>query len=86
MSSPYLTLAEAAEYLRVSLSTFKKEVRPVVPCCRVGRKPVFRAADLDAYMTEHTYFTTQRARRGKGSGESAFASNTNATKLFKELG
>jgi hypothetical protein len=84
--SPYLTQAEAAEYVRVCLATFKKNVRPAIRCCRVGRKPLFLRADLDVYMTEHTYSTANRSRRGKGSGNAAFAANTKAAQVLEELG
>jgi len=46
MESPYLTAREAAAYLKVSYSTFRKRAR------RINRMPGtkrYRPADLDAF-------------------------------------
>lgn len=86
MSTPYLTQAEAAAYCRVCVTTFKKEVRPLIPCSYVGRKPVFHTEDLDAYMTEHKHFTVRKAKRGKGSAAALVQGNAAAARVLKELG
>jgi excisionase family DNA binding protein len=84
--SPYLTQAEAAQYLRVSVATFKNVVRRAVPCARVGRKPLFKVADLDAYVSDHTHFTVPRASRGKSSARGRVRANDNAAAILQELG
>jgi excisionase family DNA binding protein len=66
--SPYLTLEEAARYLRVSPTTFRKHVYPKIERHMIGRKPMFKPSELDAYMTEHAHTPTvakQRRRKAR---------------------
>jgi hypothetical protein len=85
-NTPWRTLEEAAEYLRVCHSTFKKHVRPKVPCSYIGDKPVWHTRDLDAFMTDHTHFVVPRAGRGKSSARARFRSTPGAAKIAQELG
>lgn len=41
---------EAAEYLGISLSLFKKTVRKEIPVIKIGRRTQFDVKDLDAYL------------------------------------
>ena len=61
--SPYLTLEEAAAYVRVSPSTFRKHVYGKVERHMIGRKPMFKPVELDAYMTDHAHTPTVAAAR-----------------------
>jgi hypothetical protein len=82
----YLELGEAADYLRVSETTFKKHVRPNVPCSYIGTKPVFHATDLDAYMTDHRHFANDRPKRIKGSAHNLVRLNPKAANISEALG
>lgn len=82
----YLELKEAAEYLRVSETTFKKHVRPGVPCSYIGTKPVFHAVDLDAYMNDHRHFAADKPQRAKGSAHNLVRLNTKASQVAEALG
>ena len=67
-SARYLTLQEAADYIRVSATTFRKHVYHRVERHMVGRKPMFKPSELDAYMTEHAHTPTvakQRRRKAR---------------------
>ena len=41
---------EAAKYLGVSLSTFKKTIQKELPVIKLGRLVFFEEKDLDAYL------------------------------------
>jgi excisionase family DNA binding protein len=45
-----LTRVEAARYLRISVRAFDMHVRGRVPEHRIGRKPLFRKADLESWL------------------------------------
>jgi excisionase family DNA binding protein len=45
-----LTRTEAARYLRISVRAFDMHVRGRVPEHRIGRKPLFRKADLESWL------------------------------------
>ena len=44
------TRQEAADYLRMSLSKFKKTTQKELPCIQLGRKVLFDKKDLDEYL------------------------------------
>jgi len=41
---------EAADYIGISLTTFKKEVQKHLPCIRIGRRVCFDLKDLNTYL------------------------------------
>ena len=41
---------EAADYIGISLTTFKKQVQKKVPHIRIGRRVCFDVKDLDSYL------------------------------------
>lgn len=84
----YLTQRQAAEYVGLGLTAFRTHVQPRVPVYRQGgarRRPMFRAEDLDALMTEHASVPTDWARRRARARNVVKASPT-ATSLAQELG
>ena len=48
-----MTKQEAADYMKVCLSSFKKNIKPEVPAIKIGRRVLFDVKDLDAYMEAH---------------------------------
>lgn len=48
-----MTKQEAADYMKVCLSSFKKNIQPEVPAIKIGRRVLFDVKDLDAYMEAH---------------------------------
>ena len=48
-----MTKQEAADYMKVCLSSFKKNIQPEVPAIKIGRRVLFDQKDLDAYMEAH---------------------------------
>ena len=48
-----MTRQEAADYMKICLSSFKKNVQPEIPSVRIGRRVLFDVKDLDAYMEAH---------------------------------
>lgn len=81
----YLTLEEAADYLRVSPRTFRRHVRPFVLCSYVGSKPVFSSAALDAYMTDHQTVIADRPKRAKGATGNLVRLNPKAADFAERL-
>jgi len=63
-NSPYYTQSEAAEYLRVSPRTLERQRVAGTGCrfCRAGRRVLYRREDLDAYLSENTFFSTAEAK------------------------
>jgi len=50
----YMTLAEAAEYLRLSARTIRRSINEIRPRpFRVGNKLLFKKSDLDRWMEVH---------------------------------
>jgi len=51
LANDHFTAQEAAEYLEVSMSTFRRFVASgkLNPCSRVGRNQMFAVADLKAH-------------------------------------
>ena len=45
-----LSKVQAAKYLGVSLSTFKKVVQKEIPVIKIGRLTQYKLSDLDAYL------------------------------------
>lgn len=45
-----LTKVEAAEYLGISLSLFKKIVQKEIPVIKIGRRTQYDKKDLDNYL------------------------------------
>lgn len=51
METRYLTQSEAADYLRVSVRWLREATsNGQIPAAKVGRKLLYTAADLDAYV------------------------------------
>ena len=50
MTSPLLTRAEAAAFCRCSVDAFDEHVRPHLPELRVGRRVLFRRADVEEWL------------------------------------
>ena len=48
-----MTKQEAADYMKVCLSSFKKNIQSKVPAIKIGRRVLFDQKDLDAYMEAH---------------------------------
>lgn len=48
-----MTRQEAADYMKVCLSSFKKNIQPNIPAIKIGRRVLFDVKDLDAYMEAH---------------------------------
>ena len=48
-----MTRQEAADYMKICLSSFKKNIQPEIPAIRIGRRVLFDVKDLDAYMESH---------------------------------
>lgn len=48
-----LTKQEAADYVKVSLTSFKKNIQPEIPAIKIGRNIRFDSEDLDAYLIAH---------------------------------
>lgn len=85
MTSPLMTQTEAAQYLRISLTTFKARVRPAIPCRKVGAKPLFLRSDLDAFITDHTTFVVVRPSKAKTGAQFRATSDARAAKVLSEL-
>jgi len=63
MSQRYMTQAEAAAYVGLSVNTFKANVRPHLKEKPVGRKVMFCQSDIDNYMTMETWEIKRQLRR-----------------------
>ncbi len=52
IESPYMTIEEAAEYLRCTVATVRRYTRAKTPLpyYRVQRRLLFKKDELDAYM------------------------------------
>ncbi len=48
-----MTKQEAADYVKVCLSSFKKNIQPVIPAIKIGRRVLFDQKDLDKYLEDH---------------------------------
>lgn len=58
--SPYLRLAEAADYVRFSVRQFKRYVeRDSIPTCGPGGK-LYIKSDLDAWVNDPAVFRVQK--------------------------
>lgn len=44
-----LTKQEAADYMRISISLFKK-IQNAIPCIKLGRRVLYDKKDLDTYL------------------------------------
>lgn len=60
-----LTTEEAVQYMRVSESTFRREIAPHVPFLRIGRRKFYMREDLDAHATECVIYPAGHRRRGR---------------------
>ena len=47
--SPWRLPQEAADHLRISLSTFKRHVAPHIPCKKIGSIKIYNVKDLDGW-------------------------------------
>ena len=45
-----MTKQEAADYLKICLSSFKSNVQPHIPVIKIGRRVFFDQKDIDAYV------------------------------------
>lgn len=45
-----LTINEAADYMKVCLSTFKKTIKRDLPYIKLGRRVLYDQKDLDKYL------------------------------------
>lgn len=50
VATPWLTIEEAATYLRVSVKTFRRHVMPGLALGGVGSRFLFRREELDAWV------------------------------------
>ena len=62
--SRYLTVREAAAYCTVSRNTFIRKIQPEVRALRIGRALRFSTADLDLWISRHTYAPGPAGRKG----------------------
>lgn len=81
----YFDQEEAAAYIRVSEATFKRHVSEAVPCSFIGAKKVFSRIDLDAFMTDHRAFATDRPQRKKGNANNLVKMNPKAAALAEQM-
>jgi hypothetical protein len=67
VDSPYLTTAEAAQYLRYpSVGWFRKQVlRYRIPCVQRGRRKFFTRQQLDSFMAVATETTAPVRRKSR---------------------
>ena len=63
MTPALLTRRESAEYLRVSLKSFDRHIRPVLRPKHVGSRVLFRPEDLEAWRVEDKVGHSAGARK-----------------------
>ena len=80
----YLTQDEAVRYVRVSKTAFRRHVHPHVPVYKIGRRKLYKSADLDAYMTESTH-TPAKAIRRRPKAAAIRRSSCEVANLAREL-
>lgn len=82
----YFEQTEAADYIRVSETTFKRHVLVAVPCTFVGAKKVFAKEDLDQYMLDNKSFAKDRPQRKRGSASNLVKINPKAAAIAEQMG
>ncbi len=69
MQSPLLTAQEAAAYLRISLFTLRGWTsRGLFPVVKIGRRALYRLAEVELVAKEGLESLTARSKHGRGHG------------------